>query len=108
MKSESSYLGQQASASHLPFIWCSGWETTFMDEFIPALLVGAEDYQSEGLYMAMFLVEASTGEVIWYKDTDQPYKTSYPSYKPYYKGTKAGDIEGLVRKLLKPLLEVKK
>ena len=73
LESDCSFLGSQMKASHLLFVWCSGWETAFMDELVPTLLGGAEDYQSEGLYMAMFLVDISNGEIIWYKDTDQPH-----------------------------------
>ncbi len=108
MKSDCSYLGSKMKASHLLFVWCSGWETTFMDELVPTLLGGAEDYQSEGLYIAMFLVDVLTGEVIWYKDTDQPHNTGYPVYTSVYQGTKAEDVQGLVRKLLNSLLVVKK
>jgi len=108
MESECSFLGGQMKASHLLFVWCSGWETAFMDELVPTLLGGAEDYQSEGLYMAMFLVDISNGEVIWYKDSDQPHNTGYPYYKPYYQGTHPEDVEKLARDLLKSLLVVKK
>jgi len=108
MESECSSLGSKMKASHLLFVWCSGWETSFSDEIIPTLLGGAEDYQSEGLYIAMFLVDASNGEVIWYKDTDQPNNTGYPNYKPYFHGTHPDDVQDLVRKSLNSLLVVKK
>lgn len=108
MESECSFLGSQMKASHLLFVWCSGWETSFKDEIVPALLGGTEGYQSEGLYIAMFLVDISNGEVIWYKDTDQPHNTGYPYYKPYFYGTHPDDVQDLVKKLMKSLLVVKK
>jgi hypothetical protein len=108
MASDCPYLGSRMKASHLLFTWCSGWETSFKDEVIPALLGGTEDYQSEGLYIAMFLVDASTGEIIWYKDTDLPRNKDYPYYKPYFHGTYPDDVQDLVRKVLHTLLVVKK
>jgi hypothetical protein len=108
MESECSFLGSKMKASHLLFIWCSGWETSFEDKIIPTLLGGTEDYQSSGLYIAMFLVDVSNGEVIWYKDTDQPHNKGYPYYNPYFHGTHPDDVQDLVRKALNSLLVVKK
>lgn len=108
MESECSSLGSQIKASHLLFIWCSSWETALMDELVPTLLGGAKDYQSEGLYIAMFLVDVSNGEIIWYKDSDQPHNTGIPYHNPYYQGTDSEDVQELAQDLMESLLVVKK
>lgn len=107
MESECSFLGGQMKASHILFIWCSGWETDFMDKVVPTLLGGGKDYQSEGLYMAMFLVDVSNGEVIWYKDSDQPYNKGVPYHNPYYQGTDPEEVQEVAQDLMESLLLVK-
>lgn len=111
MGSECAYLGQRTGASHLLFAWASGWETSKGDKVasfvLSALLDTKEVIEDEGLYLAIFIVEASTGEVIWYNDSDQPGNKSTPHYWPYT-GTKTKDADKVVLNCLKPFLKGKK
>lgn len=96
---EIGYFAESANTGYLVFVQGNGYESSTGAQVKDAIFAGffGTSTQLKGLVLEIGIVDASTGEMLWYNRNKED--------DSYYNAKKLSDVEGLCRKLLGKFLQ---